>query len=225
MTTFTLSLNLQDCFSHDRTAAETGDVPWDQTVAPGDIALGETDPAARAGIMGAMAAIAAPDTTPTLGVGTLTPAQWEAYFQDWLGFLRPSLPLPWQQVEEYELSLRFTDDREIQAFNHQYRQQDQATDVLAFAALEADYPVLSFGESPEPLYLGDIVIAVPTAQAQAQQQGHDLTTELMWLASHGFLHLLGWDHPDEAQLQAMLQQQQQLLTQVGYSPAQPSFCP
>ena len=66
-----------------------------------------------------------------------------------------------------------------------------------------------------PLYLGDIVISVDTAHRQAQQQGHPLKTELAWLAAHGFLHLLGWDHPDEDSLNSMLNQQEMLLQTIG----------
>lgn len=144
----------------------------------------------------------------------LAPDRWEAWLQTWLQSLYPTLPPSWQQSTDYELSLRFTDSAEIQAFNHHYRQIDRPTDVLAFAALEDDLPPCP-DPTAEPLYLGDIVIAVPVAQTQAQTQGHPLLTELIWLAAHGFLHLLGWDHPDEAQLQAMLQQQQRLLEQIG----------
>ena len=66
----------------------------------------------------------------------------------------------------------------------------------------------------EPLYLGDIVISLETAAQQSQQQGHSLTVELAWLAAHGLLHLLGWDHPDAASLALMLEQQKILLTKV-----------
>jgi probable rRNA maturation factor len=65
-----------------------------------------------------------------------------------------------------------------------------------------------------PLYLGDVVISVDTAHQQAQQQGHSLQTELAWLATHGLLHLLGWDHPDEESLLEMLNQQETLLQSV-----------
>jgi len=63
----------------------------------------------------------------------------------------------------------------------------------------------------EPLELGDIVISVETAARQAPEHGNDLGRELLFLASHGLLHLLGWDHPDETSLAAMLQRQQALL--------------
>lgn len=131
-------------------------------------------------------------------------------FQQWLRQLHPTLPAPWQR-SHYEASLRFTDDTEIQRLNADYRHKDQATDVLSFAALEVDYP------SPlgTPLELGDIIIAIPTAQRQADQHDHPLKTEMTWLAAHGLLHLLGWDHPDEESLFRMLQQQAVLLGTVG----------
>jgi probable rRNA maturation factor len=116
----------------------------------------------------------------------------------------------------YELTLRLTNDAEIQSFNSQYRQQNKPTDVLAFAALEAEMPIFQ-PEDPEPLYLGDIIISLETAAVQAQQNNHSLTIELAWLASHGLLHLLGWDHPDDVRLEEMLAQQANLLKQVGFT--------
>ncbi len=70
-------------------------------------------------------------------------------------------------------------------------------------------------DEAEELYLGDIVVSVNTAQRQAQQQKHSLLTELAWLAAHGLLHLLGWDHPDEESLIQMLKQQVILLETIG----------
>jgi probable rRNA maturation factor len=64
---------------------------------------------------------------------------------------------------------------------------------------------------PEPLELGDIVISLETAARQAPDHGHPLERELLFLASHGLLHLLGWDHPDDASLAAMLSRQERLL--------------
>lgn len=144
--------------------------------------------------------------------GGLSGQTWEAWFQRWLEGLAPEL----SPIQAYELSLRLTGDREIHELNATYRQIDKPTDVLAFAALEAGLP-------PEeelqnfPLYLGDIIISVETAERQAQTQNHPLITELAWLAAHGLLHLLGWDHPDETSLEAMLAQQQVLLSTVGLS--------
>lgn len=139
---------------------------------------------------------------------------WESWFEQWLHTLKPEI----SPIDAYEITLRLTEDTEIQSLNEQYRNKNQPTDVLAFAALEVDSPQLP----PEvqlsvPVYLGDIVISVDTAHRQAQQQGHSLKTELAWLATHGLLHLLGWDHPDEDSLIEMLEQQSTLLKMVNFT--------
>jgi probable rRNA maturation factor len=143
----------------------------------------------------------------------VTVEQWETWFHRWLETLQPAL----SSQQSYELSLRLTNDAEIQSLNAQYRQKDQPTDVLAFAALEVDAPQPEPDALDLPLYLGDIVISVETAQTQALQQNHSLQQELAWLASHALLHLLGWDHPDEARLVEMLKQQAFLLQTIGIS--------
>ena len=63
----------------------------------------------------------------------------------------------------------------------------------------------------DALELGDIVISLETAARQAPEHGHSLEQELLFLASHGLLHLVGWDHPDDASLAAMLARQERLL--------------
>lgn len=67
------------------------------------------------------------------------------------------------------------------------------------------------------LELGDIVISLDTAARQAPEHGHSLEQELLFLASHGLLHLVGWDHPDDASLAAMLARQERLLAAAGPS--------
>ena len=135
---------------------------------------------------------------------------WEVWFHRWLEILQPP-----SEASAYELSLRLTDDAEIQELNAQYRHQNRPTDVLAFAALEVACPQIAEIDASSPLYLGDIVISVDTAGRQAQEQGQTLQTELAWLAAHGLLHLLGWDHPDEDSLMQMLDRQVILLHAVG----------
>ncbi|NES72835.1 MAG: rRNA maturation RNase YbeY, partial [Okeania sp. SIO2D1] len=97
---------------------------------------------------------------------------WAYWFQKWLEILQPDI-LP---AQNYELSLRLTGDGEIQILNHQYRYQNQPTDVLAFAALEVNVPIPEVIDSDLQLYLGDIVISVETAIRQARQREHSLTT-------------------------------------------------
>lgn len=136
-------------------------------------------------------------------------AMWCDRIQSWLASLTPAeIPQGDHPPLGYELCLRFTDDNEICRLNRQYRHKDQPTDVLAFAAMESEIPQIG---AALPLSLGDIVISLDTAQRQAQRLGHSLDSELTWLAAHGFLHLLGWDHPDDESLAVMLQRQVQLL--------------
>ncbi len=138
---------------------------------------------------------------------------WQDWFRVWLNLLSFKVEIT---HTDYEVSLLLTDDTEIQALNLQYRHQDCPTDVLAFAALEADIPSLGIEElNSEPLYLGDIVISVNTAISQAQEQGHSISRELVWLAAHGLLHLLGWDHPDAQSLEAMLAEQDLLIQAIA----------
>jgi len=73
-------------------------------------------------------------------------------------------------------------------------------------------PLVVWEPGGEPLELGDIVISLESAARQAAAAGTSLEAELLFLASHGLLHLLGWDHPDEASLASMLSRQESLIT-------------
>ncbi|NJK64921.1 MAG: rRNA maturation RNase YbeY [Synechococcaceae cyanobacterium SM2_3_1] len=130
---------------------------------------------------------------------------WNHWFEVWLQVLGVNFPC--------ELTLCLTTDEHIRDLNREFRQVDQSTDVLAFAAQETLIPV---GIKELQLFrlLGDIVISVPTARLQAKARGHKLSDELAWLAAHGLLHLLGWDHPDELSFQRMIHQQRQLLAAI-----------
>jgi probable rRNA maturation factor len=145
------------------------------------------------------------------GGDALAEADWQGWFHQWASHLG----LEGSPIHTYELSLRLTDDDEIQDLNRIYRHLDQPTDVLSFAALETDSLLPPELLATEPLYLGDIIISLDTAERQAADAGRSLLQETTWLAAHGFLHLLGWDHPDEASLVAMLDQQSQLLSLIS----------
>ncbi|EDY39661.1 hypothetical protein CPCC7001_2542 [Cyanobium sp. PCC 7001] len=162
------------------------------------------------------------EAAPGLATG-LSANAWQQELQGWLTQLRPELP-PRLQARAYSLSLSLVDDAGIAALNQEWREKPGPTDVLAFAAQDDDLdglPPLAPGPASagledeleeEPLELGDIVISVDTALRQAPEHGHSLEEELRFLASHGLLHLLGWDHPDEASLATMLARQDALLT-------------
>jgi probable rRNA maturation factor len=140
---------------------------------------------------------------------------WQQLLGHWLAQLAGELPAELRSPA-YSLGLQLTDDASIALLNGAWRQRNEPTDVLSFAAQEAaldDLPAIPLPALPggESLELGDIVISLETAARQAEAQGHDLPTELLFLASHGLLHLLGWDHPDAASLAAMLARQEALI--------------
>lgn len=144
-------------------------------------------------------------------VAAIAPPQlWQDWIQTWLRYLAPDL----SPIAAYELSLQFTTDAVIHQLNRDYRQHDQPTDVLSFAALD-DAPLPPTVLAAIPLNLGDLIVSVDTARQQAQAHGHSLREELVWLVAHGLLHLLGWDHPDEVHLKQMWEQQRSLLVQIG----------
>lgn len=136
---------------------------------------------------------------------------WQQWFQGWWAALEDRDFLLCEPPERAELTLKLTTIAEMHELNQQWRGLDQPTDVLSFAALENDFPVVE----TESLYLGDIVIGLAIAQQQANQEGHSIELELAWLASHGLLHLLGWDHQDEGSLQQIIDRQLTLLDQIG----------
>jgi len=84
------------------------------------------------------------------------------------------------------VTLRLAPDREVRRLNRIFRGKDRTTDVLSFPAC---------GDlEPGRLHLGDLAISVPQARRQARRAGWSLEEELSLLVTHGFLHLLGYDH-------------------------------
>jgi len=87
-----------------------------------------------------------------------------------------------------------TSDEHIREYNRRYRGLDEPTDVLAFAARERPTDQRFQAPPGTEHWLGDIVIALPTARRQAKAARHSVDDEVRLLAVHGFLHLLGYDH-------------------------------
>lgn len=102
-----------------------------------------------------------------------------------------------------EVSVTFIDDEAIRELNKQFRDKDASTDVLSFPMDEDDT-------------LGDIVISVEHAIAQAEEYGHPLEREIAFLTVHSVLHLLGWDHErSEDEEKAMFMRQEEILSGIG----------
>ena len=109
---------------------------------------------------------------------------------------------------ESDLSLLVEDDLHLQKLNREFLGIDAPTDVLSFPAGHLD-------PDTGRVYLGDVIISLPTANKQATLAGHSLEAELSLLVVHGVLHLLGYDHDDPEGKTKMWSAQSQILEMVG----------
>lgn len=127
-----------------------------------------------------------------------------------------------QKVEvECDIAVTLTDNEDIREINNNYRGIDRETDVLSFPMLEFDTPGAIFA-TPEDyendkLVLGDIIISVEKAYAQAEEYGHSPEREFAFLAAHSVLHLLGYDHMTEEEEKIMFEKQELSLKNIGLS--------
>jgi len=119
-----------------------------------------------------------------------------------------------------EISIVITTDEAVQSLNRQYRGVDAPTDVLSFAEADAAGG-FELPEQPAP-WLGDIIIAAPTAARQARTMGHTLFEEIQLLSVHGILHLLGYDHLTPAEKETMWRKQAEILRLNNLSRVQPT---
>lgn len=112
-----------------------------------------------------------------------------------------------------EVSVLFCDDEYIATLNRQYRGIDSPTDVLSFPLWEeSELPSL---QQAEDRMLGDIVISLERAEVQAREYNHSLEREVLFLFTHGLLHLLGYDHHGEEETARMRLMEEKLLTGAG----------
>ncbi|WP_181350624.1 rRNA maturation RNase YbeY [Thalassobacillus sp. CUG 92003] len=118
-------------------------------------------------------------------------------------------------TKESEVSINFVDNDEIQTLNRIYRQKDAPTDVLSFAMQEEGEGELKIVGEEFPVVLGDIVISIDKANEQAEEYNHSLEREISFLALHGLLHLLGYDHGNTEEETKMFKRQEVLLSEFG----------
>lgn len=116
---------------------------------------------------------------------------------------------------EAEMSVSFVDNKEIQIVNRNYRQKDEPTDVISFAMQEEGEQEMKIIGAEMPVLLGDIIISVDKAKEQAEEYKHTLERELSFLALHGFLHLLGYDHMNDEDEKKMFTRQEDILNAFG----------
>jgi probable rRNA maturation factor len=113
-----------------------------------------------------------------------------------------------------ELSVVLANDAVVQALNRDYRGKDKPTNVLSFALTEGDEMP---GSDEGPTALGDIVLALETIIREAAEQSKPLHDHTMHLVVHGVLHLLGWDHLEEAEAEEMEGREIRILASLGIS--------
>lgn len=112
------------------------------------------------------------------------------------------------KIEQAIFNIILVDEDEIHELNKNYRGVDRATDVITFALEDNSF------RNPEIRVLGDIYLCVSVAYEQAKLYGHSRTREICFLATHGILHLLGYDHMVEEEEKIMFSLQEELLS--GY---------
>ena len=118
--------------------------------------------------------------------------------------------------EECEISVLLTDNEGIHALNREYRNVDRPTDVLSFPANEltpGKFDAQACEEDPETgrIFLGDMAISLEKCAAQGLEYGHGFERELMYLTVHSTLHLLGYDHVDEAEMKRQMRAREEMI--------------
>jgi len=122
--------------------------------------------------------------------------------------------MDWLDCSDRELSVVLVDNPEIQRINREYLGRDRPTNVISFAMQEGDFTDIN------PGLLGDIVVSVEQALADAERERLSLIDELDFLLIHGLLHLLGFEHEQVPDVQAeeMRSEERRLFERLkGYS--------
>ena len=115
--------------------------------------------------------------------------------------------LKYEGLAEQEVTIRFTDEAESQSLNHEYRGKDKPTNVLSFP-FEAPPGI-------EINLLGDLVICAPVISREAEEQHKDVSNHYAHMTVHGLLHLMGYDHIDDAEAEEMESKEIDILAHLG----------
>ena len=121
--------------------------------------------------------------------------------------LWPNAVLKYEGLAEQEVTIRFTDEAESQSLNHEYRGKDKPTNVLSFP-FEAPPGI-------EINLLGDLVICAPVISREAEEQHKDVSNHYAHMTVHGLLHLMGYDHIDDAEAEEMESKEIDILAHLG----------
>ncbi|MDC3168059.1 rRNA maturation RNase YbeY [Prochlorococcus sp. AH-716-D22] len=139
---------------------------------------------------------------------------WEEVLLSWIKIILDekdtSFPNFILDKKSFSLSLQIINDNEISSINQKWMNKSGSTDVLSF-------PIISDVDTTKDLSfieLGDLFISLETALKQSLEYNHSIKKEMLWLASHGLLHLLGWEHNDDYELDKMLTFQEYLISKL-----------
>ena len=140
---------------------------------------------------------------------------WENTFLSWINILlnefKQFLPNYLLNKKSVSLSFEIVDDLKISDLNQTWLNKFGPTDVLSFPILSKEDSVYDLNSAE----FGDIFISLETALKQSMEYNNSVEQEVIWLASHGLLHLLGWDHQDQNQLENMLKIQEYLISRLN----------
>lgn len=114
-----------------------------------------------------------------------------------------------------EISVRLGDDEEVRTLNAQYRGKDRPTNVLSFPMVQPDLIEGLANSDDGEVLLGDIILAHGVCMAEAADKGVPVETHATHLVVHGMLHLLGYDHADDAEAEKMEQLERDALASLG----------
>lgn len=116
--------------------------------------------------------------------------------------------------DDFEVSVTFVNDKRIRVINNEFRGIDKSTDVLSFPMGEnGEYDL---NPETQKYMLGDVIISLEHAIKQADEFGHSIHREIVYLAVHSFLHLLGYDHVnDENEAKVMRQKEELTMKHIG----------
>tara|TARA_B100000965_G_scaffold175730_1_gene146524 strand:+ start:253 stop:786 length:534 start_codon:yes stop_codon:yes gene_type:complete len=139
---------------------------------------------------------------------------WEEVFRSWIKLIineRSSIKSnSFFNKKIFSLSFNIIDNNEITILNKKWLNKSGATDVISFPIILED----DLSDDLLFIELGDLFISLERASEQAIQYSNSLDREMLWLASHGFLHLLGWEHNNDNELKSMLNFQEYLLSKL-----------
>jgi probable rRNA maturation factor len=114
-----------------------------------------------------------------------------------------------------EVSVKFTDDAEVQTLNRQYRQKDKPTNVLSFPMVQADLIETLANSDDGEILLGDIILAHGVCNREAGERGVPMVAHATHLIVHGTFHLLGYDHIGDDEAEAMESLERLIMANLG----------